>query len=80
MMVSYLITFFTHSGAVGYRRKLAKHNMYAEVMPVPRKVSSSCGVALKLNEDNDQTPDITDEVEAIYIIENNDYKSIYNSK
>ncbi len=46
--MEYIGTFFTHSGAIKYSRFLNKLNINNQTMPVPRKISSNCGIGLNL--------------------------------
>lgn len=39
----YIATFYSHFGAIRYKRLCAERNISAHVMPVPRDLSSSCG-------------------------------------
>lgn len=43
--MDYIATFFTHSGAVKYRRYMGRLGVEAELLPVPRRLSSDCGIA-----------------------------------
>ncbi len=45
--MSYIATFYTHFGAMNFRRKMkALGDEKAEMMPVPRALSSSCGTCV----------------------------------
>lgn len=44
--MKYLVTFFTHFDALAYRQFLKEHFIEGTLMPVPRKVSSSCGTCI----------------------------------
>ena len=45
--MSYIATFYTHFGAMNFRRKMkALGDDKAEMMPVPRALSSSCGTCV----------------------------------
>lgn len=48
-MCSYIATFYTHYDAVIFRRLLHRLGMTGEMMPVPRKLSSSCGTCVSFN-------------------------------
>ena len=39
-------TFFSHFGAMSYYNSIIKQGISAKLMPVPRRVSSSCGTCL----------------------------------
>lgn len=43
--MEYIATFFTHSGAVKYKRYLGNLGVSVELFPVPRRLSSDCGIA-----------------------------------
>jgi len=45
-MNNYVATFHSHIGAVMYFKALKKQGITAKLMPVPRKVSSSCGTGV----------------------------------
>lgn len=74
---NYLVTFFTHSGAVGYKRYLNKLCIESEMMPVPRKLSSSCGLCLCFEIEN-INENITTDIESIYTQNAQDYTLIYS--
>ena len=42
----YVATFFSHFGAMSYYKAIKKQGISAKLMPVPRKVSSSCGTCV----------------------------------
>lgn len=43
----YVATFFSHFGAVRFRRLCRERGVAAELMPVPRSLSSSCGTCAR---------------------------------
>ena len=51
-MDTYIATFFSHFGAIRFHKKLEEQNIEAVLMPVPRKVSSSCGTCVKFTADS----------------------------
>lgn len=78
--MKYLATFFTHSGAIKYKLHLKKINIPVELMPVPRKLSSNCGIAAVFNAVSDVRTIISEDIETLYEIEGKNYKLIYKSK
>ena len=46
-MKQYIATFFSHFGATRFRKKCVRQVLSAQVMPVPRSLSSSCGTCVK---------------------------------
>ena len=49
----YIATFYSHFGAVRFKKECKKENISAEAMPVPRDLSSSCGTCVKFETDKD---------------------------
>ena len=45
-MNKHMATFHSHFGAMSYFKALKKQGISAKLMPVPRKVSSSCGICV----------------------------------
>ena len=45
-MNKYMVTFHSHFGAMSYFKTLKKQGISTKIMPVPRKVSSSCGICV----------------------------------
>ncbi len=70
--------FFTHSGAIKYHRYLNSLEITNETMPVPRKLSSNCGIGVKFTTDKDINDMITEDIEKMFKIENNNYIEVYN--
>lgn len=48
-MADYIITFYSHFGAMRYRKEAEQAGLKAVLMPVPRFLSSSCGTCVRLN-------------------------------
>ena len=72
----YFITFFTHSGAIKFSRMLNKKNILNETSPVPRKLSSNCGIGVSLNYDEDIEELYIEDMERIYRKSDDNY-SLY---
>lgn len=43
----YIATFFSHFGAVRFKRECQREGISAQLMPVPRSLSSSCGTCVR---------------------------------
>ena len=76
--MTYIATFFTHFAAVNFSRHLKGTEKKPMLMPVPRKLSSSCGTCVKflLEEDIEQfvQSGIFDEdVDTVYLVEDDSY-------
>jgi hypothetical protein len=65
--MKYTIVFFTQAGAIKFERKMKKLDIPCSLQPVPRKLSSSCGICAKImyNENIDKL--IEAEIESIYL-------------
>ncbi len=77
--MEYLATFFTHSGAIKYQRYLKNDGIAVELMPVPRKLSSNCGIAARFSFAEDIKAIISVDIEQLYTIENREYQLIYKA-
>lgn len=75
--MEYLGTFFTHCGAIKYARYLQKNGIDAETMPVPRKYSSNCGIGVKFRLDSDINDFISEDIEKLFQISNNEAVLVY---
>ena len=64
--MEYTVVFFTHSGAIKYHRYLNSIGIQNETMPVPRKLSSNCGIGVKFKTDQDINSMITEDIEKIF--------------
>jgi len=80
MVMEYIATFFSHSGAVKYGRFLSSRNIPSETMPVPRKLSSSCGVCVKFKTSENIITRVSEDIDKIYLLEGSGVKLIYENK
>ncbi len=78
--MEYMVLFFTHSGAIKFQRKCDKNNIPCELMPVPRNLSSNCSISAKVEIENKIEVWIDDEIEKIFLIQNNDNILVYESE
>jgi hypothetical protein len=70
-MNEYIATFHSHFGALTYCKALEKQGIAAKLMPVPRKVSSSCGTCVYY--EHIAPVDLADcELDSVYFIKAND--------
>lgn len=77
-MMRYIATFYSHYGAIQYRKNCEKMNLEAVVMPVPRDLSSSCGTCVRFETDGG-FPEKNEEVEQIVRVEESGYVCIYHA-
>ena len=61
----YIATFFNHYNAVKFSRELREAGIEHDVMPVPRKLSSSCGSCVRFSTEGDPLRFVDDGVEKI---------------
>ena len=72
--MKYLASFFTHYGAMSFKKYCTKNDISAKMMPVPRELSSSCGVCIQF--ETSSAPEIAkhEDMEHCYIVgENGSY-------
>ena len=65
-MNEYIGTFHTHLSALMTSRKLTGMGITARMMPVPRKLSSSCGTCVRYLAEEANLPAMDEDVEAVY--------------
>lgn len=79
-MKNYLIMFFTHSGAIKFQRTLKNSDVSCTLMPVPRALSSNCGIGAKVSYEENILEFVNNEVEKVFEVENEQYKIIYQEE
>lgn len=75
--MEYFATFFTHSGAIKYQKFLKQKGIEVELMPVPRRYSSNCGIGAKFSTIDDIKTLISYDIEKLYEINGKEEKLIY---
>lgn len=80
-MNEYIATFFSHFGATRFKKNCIRQGHPAQVMPVPRSLSSSCGTCVKFSTTDNPVPDVhLQEIEQIVrIIDDNRYEAVYKA-
>ena len=62
--MTYIATFYSHFGAMHFKKQCEARGMAAKIMPVPRDLSSSCGTCVRYEGDRPCPSDAwSDEVE-----------------
>lgn len=64
--MKYTVLFFTHSGAIKFERKMKSKAIEVVLKPVPRQLSSNCGICAELVYEALPQELIDDEVEKIF--------------
>jgi len=65
-MEEYIATFHTHLSALLTSRTLTELGVPARMMPVPRKLSSSCGTCVRYLAEEPHLSSMDEDVEAVY--------------
>ncbi|MBN2898831.1 MAG: DUF3343 domain-containing protein [Clostridia bacterium] len=74
-----LITFFTQAGAIRYEKQLRVLGGEAKLKPVPRQLSSSCGLCLETSfEALDRIA--SDEIDSIYRVTSDGFELEWKSE
>lgn len=74
-----LATFHTHTGAMKFERALKARGISCLMKPVPRKLSSSCGVCVEYTACSEEGLPLED-VSRIYSIDGNVYHLIMENE
>ncbi len=78
--MQYTVIFFTHSGAIKFNRRMQSDGIECELMPVPRKLSSNCGIGAKIKFNGEINSILDDEIEKIFKTENNESELVYEAE
>jgi len=73
-----IATFYSHFGAIRFKRSCDRLSVVAKVMPVPRNLSSSCGTCVQFEGPCPQ--EIPQEVEQIVVCEASGYRLLYRAE
>lgn len=79
MSKEYQVLFFTHTGAIKFDRTMKKENISCELMPVPRALSSNCGVSARIYYDGSVNNLISDQIEKIFENHDGNYNLVFDS-
>lgn len=76
--MDYIATFYSHFGAIRFKKQCEKEGISAKLMPVPRELSSSCGTCVSYNKDSYELAEMTmDELEQVVCKQEAGYKVVY---
>ena len=83
-MTEYIATFYSHYGAVCFKKNCQSLGLEAVIMPVPRNLSSSCGTCVKFLLDSDiqefvHSGIFDEDVDTVYLVENDEYTAVYEN-
>ena len=79
--MKYIATFYSHFGAIRFKREAPEGVTNIELRPVPRNLSSSCGTSASFEADESFTftEDPTEEIEQIVSVTVEGYRTIFES-
>lgn len=79
--MTYISTFYSHFGAVHFKKICQSKNIEAKMMPVPRDLSSSCGTCVRFH-GTDPCPagQYPEEVEQTVLVTENGYEVVYRAE
>lgn len=79
--MTYIVTFYSHFGAIRFKKYCEAKGFTAQVMPVPRDLSSSCGTCVRYDGTHCPPADeLTEEVEQIVSIGADGYECLYRAE
>ena len=78
--MTYIVLFYTNSSAIKFAKFIKSRNFIGELIPLPRKLTSSCGMGVKFHFTGSLSGIISDEIEKIYVVEGNQYEMVYRSE
>ncbi|WP_314164637.1 putative Se/S carrier-like protein [Lachnoanaerobaculum gingivalis] len=73
MIKKYIVTFFSHFGAIRFERELRARGIKGIVKPVPRTLSSSCGTCVEFGINMSLSEEFRDE-KAVFYLKDNELK------
>ena len=76
--MTYVATFYSHFGAVRFKKACEGMGYSARLMPVPRSLSSSCGTCVRC--DGELPESVPEELEQIAVPELGGYRTIYHAE
>lgn len=80
-MNEYIATFYSHFGAVCFKKACVSCGLPAVIMPVPRSLSSSCGTCVKFQASGEETfPEKNEEMEKIVQIKGDTFCKVYEAE
>ena len=78
--MQYIATFFSHFGAVRFQHLCTERGWQAQVRPVPRSLSSSCGTCVRCeNSYLPPTDACAEEIEQIAAWDGRQYTTLYHT-
>jgi len=77
----YIATFYSHFGAIRFKKICEEKQVKAKIMPVPRNLSSSCGTCVRYEAEEPCPPGSwPEEVEQAVLVEADGYLILYRAE
>lgn len=73
-----IATFYSHFGAIRFKKYCESIGWSARIMPVPRDLSSSCGTCVRY--EGECPSDTPEEVEQIVSVTDHGYQQLYKAE
>jgi hypothetical protein len=77
--MKYTFVFYTHAGAIKFKKECEKLKIDCDLMPVPRKLSSNCGIGAQVITEKYEIL-ISDDVEKVFCGEVSNPKLVYENE
>lgn len=77
--MEFIATFFTHSGAVKYKRHMKGLGIDVELLPVPRRLSSDCGIGARFVTSADMSGLISDDIDKLFLVAKDGERLVFSS-
>lgn len=78
--MNYIVLFYTNSSAIKFANFLKSSDYVGELIPLPRRLTSSCGMGVKFNYNGNLSEIISDKIEKIYSVQGNQYELVYRAE
>ena len=75
----FIATFYSHFGAMRCKKLCDEAGIPARMMPVPRRLSSSCGTCVRMEADNADRLPRTEEAEQLALEQEDGYTIVWTS-
>lgn len=75
--MEYLATFYTHFAALSFFRALEARGISGRMMPVPRRLSASCGTCVSFLTETDFESLLVEDTEQIFSLSQGEYRCVY---
>lgn len=74
--MNYVITVFSHFGAMEAKKELEKRNYVCRLAPAPRILSSSCGTCVMAEGQESDFAFIAEYLDEVFVREGSDYRKV----